>query len=390
MSNTIPKHTIPKPDCPLFSAGPCRKYPTFDPSMIGNNPYLGRSQRSPYIRSEIKTILQRTQKILQIPESYKLAFISGSDTGAFETALWNLLGPKPITVFNWGPFGNKWTQDITIDLELNDQTTINYLPLGDTPISSQFEYNQSSDLVLVLNTTAGGFQFPDTYIKSPQNDCLVLADATSIVFGAPIPWSKLDVITFSFQKVLGGEAGIGVLVMSPNAIQRLCTFRRNCIPNLYRLHKRDGSLNENIFIDNPFNTLSLMSLYDYKCALDWVESTGLKTIFEKTKQNMKTVQMFVKEQHMKDNWIQNMIQNDDYLSPTVACLRIPSMTKDDVLMMRQYLEENEIAYDIGSYPTAPYGLRIWTGPTIDATDLKRLLQWIEYYFWYHHNPAHPL
>ena len=370
--------TLPKPYNPRFSAGPCSKFPGYDISKLTPPGYLGRTQRSDFGKQKIKDILDKTRNVLSIPDDYQILAVSGSDTGAFESALWNLAGEKPITVWDWGPFASKWRHDIVEELQVEDVSVVT-IPIDKPPTKKDIKYPETGDLVFVWCVTAKGFHVLDGDWIPDDRDGLTFCDATSIAFAQPLPWSKLDVTTYSFQKVLGGEAGIGILVLSPRAMKRLNRFtpQNRPIPTIYRI-KNNAELLDGKLI----NTTSFMSWLDYEMSMDWLVSLGgVEKAYHKCLENKKTIQDFVNQ---NSDWISNLIPETNLISPTVTCLLFKGIEKgkDDTKMeqMFQFFEDNHIGYDFKNYPTAPLGLRIWTGPTINSEDISRLLNWIHQYY----------
>jgi phosphoserine aminotransferase len=373
--NSIPN----KPSCPYFSSGPCKKYPSFNPKIFSETYYQGRSLRCNMIKDKIEELTNKTKNILKIPDNYQVGFVSGSDSGAVEMALWNMIGYTYLTIFDFGPFSRKWADDVTKQLKFKD-TNIYRLPIGETPDESLMSYPIDNDLLFTFNVTGTGYFINDVSWISDDRTGITIADATSIVFASPMPWSKLDVTTFSMQKVLGGEGGLGVIVLSPRAIERLNMYTPSWpIPNILRMKTSNGDIRHSMFKNFPVNTISLMTLIDYECALNWVKYEGgvdeLNNICWK---NQNVLNQFINEH----NWCHHLISDNEHLSPTVTCIVIEDMSKEEIKKMLEFFEVNQVAFDIGSYPTAPPGIRIWTGPTINTQDLVDLTKCIE---WYHDN-----
>ena len=287
-----------KPNHIQFSSGPCRKYSTFSFEKNINSLYLSRSQRSQLVKDKLEELITRTKKILEIPDNYNVGLVSGSDTGAIEMSLWNLLGPLPIKILDWCPFSRKWAHNIVNELKLTD-VNIHQLPIGTTPNANDLVYSGLEDLVFTWNITGTGYCVNDSNWIPNDRTGLTICDATSIVFAQKMPWSKLDVTTFSWQKVLGGEAGIGVVVMSPNAINRLNTYHPPWpIPNLYTIKNKQHEIKYNFFVNYPINTLSMMTIIDYECALDWTEQHGgVEGLTQKSLKNKNIIKKFVDKHH---------------------------------------------------------------------------------------------
>jgi phosphoserine aminotransferase len=373
--NSIPD----KPNCPYFSSGPCKKYPSFNPNIFLTTYCQGRSLRSQYVMDKIEELTNKTKKILKIPNGYQVGFVSGSDSGAVEMALWNMIGYKKLTIFDFGPFSRKWAEDVTEQLKFKD-VDIYRLPMDKTPEESMLSYPKNNDLLFTFNVTGTGYFMNNVDWISDDRTGITIADSTSIVFAYQMPWSKLDVTTFSMQKVIGGEAGLGVIVLSPRAIERLNIYTPSWpIPNILKLKTNDGNIRHSMFKNFPINTISLMTLVDYEFALNWVKyEGGVKELNNICRKNQSVLNEFI----IKHSWCRHLITDVNHLSPTVTCIVIEDMNKDEIGKMLAFFEEKQIAFDIGSYPSVPPGIRIWTGPTINTEDLVKLTKCIE---WYHDN-----
>jgi phosphoserine aminotransferase len=328
---------------------------------------------------KIEELTNKTKNILGIPDDYQVGFVSGSDSGAVEMALWNMVGYKNLTIFDFGPFSRTWADDVTQQLKFKD-VNIYRLPIGETPKESLLTYPKDNDLLFTFNVTGTGYFINNVDWISDDRTGITIADSTSIVFAYPMPWPKLDVTTFSMQKVLGGEAGLGVIVLSPRAIERLNKYTPSWpIPNILRLKTNVGDIRHSMFKNFPINTISLMTLVDYECALNWVKyEGGVKELNNICWKNQNVLNQFIDEH----DWCHHLVTDVNHLSPTVTCIVIEDMTKDEIKKMLQFFEEEHIAFDIGSYPSAPAGIRIWTGPTINTQDLINLTKCLE---WYHDN-----
>ena len=367
-----------KPKCPFFSSGPCKKHPFYSNNII-KRAFTSRSHRSKDVINRLKHALYLTYKILKIPNNYKICMMPGSDTGAMETAIWNLLGYKNIDCFIWGPYGNKWYTDIVNELKLNKKVNVNKISqiYGLAPTKSQLTHNINNDLVIVWNETPTGVYIPDFNWISNDRNGLVIVDGTSGVFGLSINWEKIDVLTFSWQKMLGGEAGNGMLILSPRAIKRLENYiPEHPIPSIYHLKDTNGKVNYSIFEGQTNNTYSVLLLEDYIMSLEWVEYVGgIGKLQRRVKENFKVIDEWIKGKY----WVDYVIQDEyrEFRSPVNTCLKFKTENIRNIIIKE--LEKNNVAYDIkGHVSMGSTVLRIWSGPTINAKDLKSLLKWIEH------------
>ncbi|KRX10408.1 Pyridoxal phosphate-dependent transferase [Pseudocohnilembus persalinus] len=367
-----------KPQNPNFSSGPCSKHPEFDLknfALKDSMKVLGRSHRSKLGKQRIALALEKTRKILNIPENYKIALVPGSDTGAVEMAMWSMLGPKTVDVAYWESFGKGWYTDVKDHLKLkcNKISTDNY---GELPDLSQV--NPKNDLVFVYNGTTSGVKVKNLDFISENREGLVIADCTSGIFAQNIgPYSKIDVLTFSWQKVLGGEGGHGILILSPKAVERLESYKpERPLPKIFRMTKK-GKLDESLFKDSPINTPSMLCIEDYIDALEWVERQGgVKKIQEICDQNLKIVEDFVKQ---NKNWISFLAKDPEIRSNTSVCLAIDA-SSEQIKKINSLLENEGVAYDVNGYKDAPPSLRIWCGATVKGEDIRRALEWIKWAF----------
>ena len=363
----------------LFSSGPCAKYPGWDINNLETS-ILGRSHRAKQPKNFIEYSINLTAELLELPKDYKVAIVPASDTGAFELAMWNLLGPRTIDVFAWESFGKGWVTDIINQLNL---TNVNKIEAEYGLLPDLSKADPKNDIVFTLNGTTSGVKVPDLNWIDNNREGLTLCDATSGLFAQNVDWSKLDVTTFSWQKVLGGEAQHGMIIMSPRAIERINTYHPEWpMPKIFRI-KKSGKIDESIFTGSTINTPSLMCVADYVSALEWAKkSGGLKKLIEIANTNLDIIGQWVE----KNNWISFLAQDKETISNTSVCLEFASKSPDgddlDTAALskdiQKILEEEQIGYDIGAYRDAPPGLRIWIGATIEPQDVSILLEWIEW------------
>lgn len=367
-----------KPRNPRFSSGPCSKRPGYDVSRL-SLPALGRSHRSVLGKDILRSACERTASILGLPEGYRVGIVPASDTGAFEIAMWSLLGARPVDVFYWESFGKGWRTDIEQQLKL-DHTRYFDAPYGQLPDLSQA--NPEHDIVFTWNGTTSGVRVPDGDWISPDRKGLTLCDATSAVFAQEMAWERLDVVTYSWQKVLGGEAAHGMLILSPRAVERLESWSPPWpLPKLFRLTK-NGALNEGIFQGATINTPSMLCVADYLDALDWVESVGgVTATIARCNDNLRVLEDFVNA----TPWLGFLAESAEIRSNTSVCLSV-DLPPDQVKAMVGLLANEEVAFDIGAYRDAPPGLRIWCGATVEAEDLQLLLPWLSWAYERVQNP----
>ena len=368
------------PGNPNFSSGPCAKRPGWKISVL-NKALVGRSHRSKESVKKIQKILTELRSILVIPKDYEVALVGGSDTGAFEMAMWNLLGYKSVEVLAWESFGKDWILDIVEQLKIKDAKLIqsDYGQLPDLK-----NINFENDVVFTWNGTTSGVKVPNGNWIPDTRKGLTLCDATSAVLAMSLPWKKLDVVTFSWQKVLGGEAQHGILVMSKRAIDRLKIYNPPWpIPKLFRITKK-GKLQKKIFQGNTINTPSLICIEDAIDALNWVKKIGgLNEMINRSINNLKIIEIWVSN----TKWIDFVAEKKETRSSTSICLKIvdpwfKSLSNEDKITIIQFISENlaknKVAYDINSYPSAPSGIRIWGGGTIEKKNIKLLLPWLDW------------
>jgi phosphoserine aminotransferase len=359
-----------KPKNPNFSSGPCSKRPGYDVSKLDLST-LGRSHRAAVGKSALGKACLQTAEVLGLPEGYRVGVVPASDTGAMEMAMWSLLGQRPVDVFGWESFGLGWVGDITKQLKLNDVTTYT-AEYGQLPDMSQA--NPKHDTVFTWNGTTSGVKLPNGDWISDDREGLTICDATSAVFAMEMPWEKLDVVTFSWQKVLGGEGAHGMLILSPRAVERLESYTPAWpMPKIFRLTS-GGKLSEGIFRGETINTPSMLCVADYLDALDWIESIGgASKAIEKSQGNLAVLEAFVE----KTPWIHFLAQDKSLRSNTSVCFTL-DLAADKVKSLIKLLDQEGAAYDIGAYRDAPAGLRIWAGATVEKFDLETFLPWLEW------------
>ncbi len=359
-----------KPANPNFSSGPCSKRPGYDITQLDLS-LLGRSHRSALGKAALSKACSMTAEVLGLPEGYRVGVVPGSDTGAMEMAMWSLLGERPVDVFGWESFGKGWITDITKQLKLENVTSIT-ADYGQIPDMSQA--NPDHDVVFTWNGTTSGVKLADADWISDQRSGLTICDATSSVFAMEMPWEKLDVITYSWQKVLGGEGGHGMLILSPRAVERLQSYVPAWpLPKVFRMTS-GGKLIEGIFRGETINTPSMLCVADYLDALSWVESLGgVNSAIEKSQKNLAVLEAFVD----KTPWISFLAEDPSTRSNTSVCFSL-DLAPEKVKAMVKLLGDEGAAYDIGSYKDAPAGIRIWAGATIEQSDIEALLPWLEW------------
>lgn len=359
-----------KPANPNFSSGPCAKHPGYSLEALRNAP-LGRSHRSALGRSRLFKSIWKTKELLGIPEQHLVGIVPASDTGAMEMAIWNLLGERAVDIIYFEAFGKGWANDILNQLKLKDARVFS-ADYGFLPDLSRVDFNH--DVVFTWNGTTSGVKVPNGDFISSDRKGLTICDATSAVFAMEIPWEKLDAVTFSWQKVLGGEAGHGMLVLSPRAVERIESYDPPWpIPKIFQL-KKDGNLNRGVFKGSTINTPSLLCNEDYLVALEWAESIGgLPALIQRSENNLKVIEEFV----AKHDWIHFLAPDPAIRSNTSVCLNV-DLPLDKLQKVIKLLEDEQVAHDIASYREAPPGLRFWCGATVEQSDLELALQWLEW------------
>jgi phosphoserine aminotransferase len=359
-----------KPNNPNFSSGPCSKRPGYQLGQLDTET-LGRSHRAAIGKAALQRVCVDTARLLGLPEGYKVGVVAGSDTGAMEMAMWSLLGERPVDVLSWESFGKGWVTDIVKQLKLNDVSSYE-ADYGQLPDLSQA--NPDHDIVFTWNGTTSGVKVPNGDWIADDRSGLTICDATSAVFAMEIPWEKLDVVTFSWQKVLGGEGAHGMLILSPKAVERLESYSPAWpLPKIFRMTK-GGKLIDGIFKGATINTPSMLCVADYLDALDWVESLGgVSALIERSERNLAVLENFVADH----DWIRFLAEDKAIRSNTSVCL-VVDLPTDQLKAMIKLLEKEQAAYDIGAYRDAPDGLRIWCGGTVEAQDLEALMPWLEW------------
>jgi len=359
-----------KPGNPNFSSGPCSKRPGYDVRNLSLDT-LGRSHRSALGKAALGRACSETAELLDLPEGYRVGIVPASDTGAVEMALWSLLGARPVDVFAWESFGKGWLSDLTQQLKLENlhAYTAAYGDLADMG-----QANPDHDIVFTWNGTTSGVKVPDGNWISDDRRGLTICDATSAVFAMPLPWKKLDVVTYSWQKVLGGEGAHGILILSPRAVDRLESYTPPWpLPKIFRLTK-GGKLIEGVFKGATINTPSMLCVADYLDALKWIRSIGgLQASIDRSERNLAVIARFVQ----KHDWVHFLAKEKSQRSNTSVCLTL-DLDDDKVKTLVALLGEEGIAHDIGAYRDAPAGLRIWCGATVEENDLEQLMPWLEW------------
>ncbi len=369
-----------RPARPFFSSGPCAKRPGWTVEAL-HGALVGRSHRSKPGKAKLKEAIDRTRAILGIPADYRIGIVPASDTGAVEMALWSLLGPLPVDVFAWESFGEDWVTDTIKQLKIKDSQVFK-AEYGKLPDLHQA--NPRHDIVFLWNGTTSGVRVPDGNWIAADRLGLTICDATSAVFAMDLPWDKLDVTTFSWQKVLGGEAAHGMLVLSPNAVARLESYSPHWpLPKIFRMTK-GGKLVEGIFAGETINTPSMLALEDYLDTLKWAESIGgREALIARSTRNLDVLSRWVR----KTEWVDFLAEDARTRSNTSVCLKIvdPWFVKlaadaqaDAAKKLASLIEKEGVGLDIGAYRAAPPGLRVWCGATVDASDLEALTPWLDW------------
>jgi phosphoserine aminotransferase len=371
-----------RPATPHFSSGPCAKRPGWSLQAL-TDAVLGRSHRSKIGKAKLKRAIDLTRDILQVPADYRIGIVPASDTGAVEMALWSLLGARPVTVLAWESFGEGWVTDITKQLKLKDVKVVS-APYGALPDLKQVEWG--SDVVFTWNGTTSGVRVPNGDWIAADRTGLAICDATSATFAQALDWPKLDVVTFSWQKALGGEAAHGMLILSPRAVERLETYKPAWpLPKIFRMTK-GGKLIEGIFEGDTINTPSMLCVEDYLDTLAWAQSIGgLKALIARADANTKVIADWV----ARTPWVDFLARDAAIRSNTSVCLAIvdPKVCAlaDDgqaafAKAVASALEKEGVAYDIAGYRDAPPGLRVWCGATVETSDVEALIPWLDWAF----------
>jgi phosphoserine aminotransferase len=373
MTNTAP---ATKPTNPRFSSGPCAKPPTFSLEKLADAP-LGRSHRAAVGKQKLKDAIEITRDILQIPADYKIGIVPASDTGAYEMAMWNLLGERKVEMLAWESFGAGWVTDVVKQLKIDAEVkTADY---GEIVDFNTVDFN--NDVCFTWNGTTSGVRIPNKGSIPSDRTGLTLCDATSAAFAMDLPWDRLDVTTFSWQKALGGEGAHGVLVLSPRAVERLESYTPAWpLPKIFRLTKA-GKLIDGIFTGATINTPPMLCVEDYLFALDWAKSVGgLKGMIARADANTNAINQFV----AKHDWIDFLATDPTTRSNTSVCLKFTDDRITDgaafAKAIAKRLEVENVALDIGAYRDAPPGLRIWCGATVETSDVEAMLPWLAHAF----------
>jgi phosphoserine aminotransferase len=374
-----PKPSV-RPARAQFSSGPCAKRPGWSLDAL-KGALVGRSHRAKPAKARIKAVIDKTRAILDVPADYKIAIVPASDTGAVEMMLWHCLGARPVDMLAWESFGEGWVTDVVKQLKLKDARVIK-AGYGQLPDLSQVNFDH--DVVFTWNGTTSGVRVPNgDWIKSERKG-LTICDATSAVFAMDMPWSKLDVTTYSWQKVLGGEAQHGMLIISPRAVERLESYTPPWpLPKIFRLTK-GGKLESGIFEGDTINTVSMLCVEDALDGLTWAEQNGgLKGLIARSEGNLKIIADWAAQK----NWVGFLADKPETRSCTSICLKITAdwfttlaadKQAEVAKKMASLLETEGVALDIAGYRDAPPGLRIWGGATVEASDLQALLPWLEW------------
>jgi phosphoserine aminotransferase len=371
-----------RPRNPHFSSGPCAKRPGWSLDNL-QGAFLGRSHRAKEGKAALKAAIELTRKVLEVPKDYSVGIMPASDTGAFEAAMWTMLGERGVDVLAWESFGKGWVTDIVKQLKLKDVRSIE-APYGALPELKQVDFDR--DVVFTWNGTTSGVRVPDGKWIAADRKGLTLVDATSAAFAQAIDWAKVDVLTFSWQKALGGEAQHGMLVLSPRAVARLESYKPAWpLPKLFRVTK-DGKLERGIFEGETINTPSMLCVEDWMDALRWAESEGgLKSLIARADASFKALDAWVS----RTPWVENLAKVPATRSNTSVCLVItdPAVTRLEKAMQAAFakriadrLDKEGVAKDIGNYRDAPPGLRIWTGCTVERSDVEALTPWLDWAF----------
>ena len=371
-----------KPNVPHFSSGPCAKRPGWNPQNL-KDAALGRSHRAKVGKAKLKLAIELTREVLEVPADYKIGIVPASDTGAVEMALWSLLGPRPVTTIAWESFGEGWVSDIVKELKLKDVVKL-HAGYGEIPDLSKADKN--SDIVFTWNGTTSGVRVPNADWIRADREGLTICDATSAAFAQPLDWPKLDVVTFSWQKALGGEAAHGMLILSPRAVARLESYTPPWpLPKIFRMTK-GGKLNAGIFEGETINTPSMLCVEDYLDALNWAKSVGgLKALIARADANTKALA----DWKAKTPWVDFLAADPAIRSNTSVCLKVidpaitalsPDAQADFAKKLVAAVEKEGAGYDFAHYRDAPAGLRIWCGATVEAKDVEILTQWIDWAF----------
>ena len=365
-----------RPANPRFSSGPCAKIPGYSLNMLADAP-LGRSHRAAVGKAKLKEAIDLTREILGVPADYRIGIVPASDTGAVEMAMWSLLGARPVEMLAWESFGEGWVTDVVKQLKL--EATVRKAPYGQIVDLATVDFDK--DVVFTWNGTTSGCRVPNGNAIPATRAGLTICDATSAAFAMDLPWDKLDVTTFSWQKVLGGEGAHGMLILSPRAVERLETYTPPWpLPKIFRLTAK-GKVSEGIFVGETINTPSMLANEDYLVALKWAKSIGgLKGLIARANANAQVVWDFC----AANPWLQNLAETPEIASTTSVCVKFadPRIVDGEAFAkaVAKRIEKAGAGFDLGAYRDAPPGLRIWCGSTVETADVQALMPWIAYAF----------
>ena len=358
-----------RPSRAHFSSGPCAKPPGWDPAHLQLDT-LGRSHRSGVGRARLAEAIERTRRVLEIPDTHRIAIVPASDTGAVEMGMWSLLGPRPVSLLAWESFGEGWVTDALKQLKLD--ATVVRADYGHLPDLSAVD--PGHDVVFTWNGTTSGVRVPDGEWIAADRDGLSFADATSAVFAYDLPWDRIDVATFSWQKVLGGEGAHGVLILGPRAVERLESYTPPWpLPKVFRLVSK-GKLAEGVFKGETINTPSMLAVEDAIWTLEWARGLGENGLIARSDANAATLDRIVAER----DWLGHLAADPATRSKTSVCLTVAGADEALIKRMAALLEAEEAAFDIAGYRDAPPGLRIWCGATVDTADIEALGPWLDW------------
>lgn len=369
-------HPATRPANPRFSSGPCAKPPTWNLDVLRDAP-LGRSHRAAVGKAKLKAAIDETRELLNIPTDYRIGIVPASDTGAVEMALWNLLGARPVEMLAWESFGAGWITDVVKQLKID--ATVKTADYGQIVDLASVDF--TNDVVFTWNGTTSGVRVPNGDWIADNRDGMTICDATSAAFAMDLPWDKLDVTTYSWQKVLGGEAAHGMIILSPRAVERLESYAPAWpLPKIFRLTK-GGKLIDGIFTGATINTPSMLCVEDYLFALSWARSVGgLRGLIARADANSSAIDSFC----AAHDWIENLAEVKATRSNTSVCLKFTDARITDgasfAKAVAKRLENEGVAFDMGAYRDAPAGLRIWCGATVETSDVEALLPWVKWAF----------
>ena len=358
-----------KPARPYFSSGPCAKPPGWDAAKLATA-VLGRSHRSKLGKQRLHYAIDLMREMLGLPDTHRIGIVPGSDTGAFEMAMWTMLGAKPVTALAWESFGEGWVTDAVKQLKI--EPNVIRADYGELPDLSQVDW--SNDVLFTWNGTTSGVRVPDGDWILKTREGLSFADATSAVFAYDLPWDKIDVATFSWQKVLGGEGGHGVLILGPRAVERLESYTPAWpLPKVFRLVSK-GALTEGVFKGETINTPSMLAVEDAIFSLEWAKSLGERGLIARSDANAAALDAIVSER----DWLGHLAADPANRSKTSVCLTVEGSDEAFIKKMAALLEAEDAAYDVAGYRDAPPGLRIWCGATVDTADIVALGPWLDW------------